>query len=99
MGWQKISYGRRYDSYRGHSFIIGAWSKGIIGMVLYSKACSKCDTAENRREEAEEHECPKNFEGCSKIMEASAILKIVEDSFYNHFFIIDFVISNDDSTM
>ena len=32
-------------------------------------------------------------------MEASAILKMVEDAFYNCFFIIDVIVSNDDSTM
>ena len=68
-------------------------------MVLYSKACRKCDAAEKRREEAEGHRCPNNFEGSSKSMEASAILKMVEDAFYNNFFIIDIIVSNDDSTM
>ena len=99
MGWQKRSYGRRYDISSGHTFIIRARSKGIIGMVLYSKACQKCDAAENRREEAEEYECPKNFEGSSKSMEASAIPKMVEDAFYNRFFIIDVIFSNYDSTI
>ena len=46
MGWQKRSSGRRYDSSSGHAFIIGARSKGIIVMVLYSKAFQKCDAAE-----------------------------------------------------
>ena len=32
-------------------------------------------------------------------MEASAILKMVEDAFYNRFFIIDFIVSDNDSTM
>ena len=77
MGWQKRSSRRRYDSSSGHAFIIRERSKGIIGMVLYLKACRKCDAAENRREESEEHECPKTFEGSSKSMEASAILKMV----------------------
>ena len=99
MGWQKRSSGRRYDSSSRHAFIIGARSKGIIRMVLYSKACRKCDAADNRGEESEEHECPKNFEGSSKSMEASAILKMVEDSFLNRFFVIDIIVSNDDSTM
>ena len=99
MGWQKRSSGRRYDFSSGHAFIIGARSKGIIRMVLYSKACGKCDAAENRREETEEHEFPKNFEGSSKSMEASAILKMVEDAFYYHFFIIGVIVSDDDSTM
>ena len=32
-------------------------------------------------------------------MEASAILKMVEDAYYNRFFIIDVIVSNNDSTM
>ena len=32
-------------------------------------------------------------------MEASAILKMVEDAFYNCFFIIDVIVSDDDSKM
>ena len=32
-------------------------------------------------------------------MEASTILKMVEDALYNHFFIIDDIVSDDDSTM
>ena len=51
MGCQKRSSGRRYDSSSGHAFIIGGRSKGIIGMVLYYKACRKCDAAENIGEE------------------------------------------------
>ena len=68
-------------------------------MVLYSKAFRKCDAAESIREEAEEHEFPKNFEGSSKSMEASVTLKMVEDALYNRFFIIDVIVSGDDSTV
>ena len=32
-------------------------------------------------------------------MEASDILKMVEDAFYNQFFIVDVIVSDDDSTM
>ena len=39
------------------------------------------------------------FEGSSKSMEAYAILNMVEDAFYNFFFIIDVIVSDDDSTM
>ena len=35
MAWKKRSSGRRYDSSSGHAFVIGARSKGVIGMVLY----------------------------------------------------------------
>ena len=53
MGWHKRSSGRKYESSNGHAFIIGARRKGIIVMVLYSKAFRKCDAAEKRTEEAE----------------------------------------------
>ena len=99
MGWQKRSSGRRYDSYIRHALIIGGRVKGIIGMVLYSKAFRKCDAAENREEEAEEHEFLKNFEGRSRSMEASVILNIVKDAFYNHLFIIDIIVRDDEITM
>ena len=49
MGWQKRSYGRRYESSSGHDFIIGGRSKGIMETVLYSKACSKYDAADKIR--------------------------------------------------
>ena len=51
MGWQKRSSGRRYDSSSGHAFIVGERIKGIIGMVLYSKACRTCDAVDKRGEE------------------------------------------------
>ena len=35
-------------------------------LITAVRACRKCDTAEKKGEEAEEHECPKNFEGSSK---------------------------------
>ena len=50
MCWQNRSYGRIYDSSDGHDFIIGGISKGIIGIVLYSKACQKFDAADKRLE-------------------------------------------------
>ena len=99
MGWQKRSSDRRYDSSSGHAFIIGVRIKGIVGMVLYSKACLKCNAAENIVEKSEEHEGPKNSEGISKIMEGSAIMNMVEDAFYNLFFIIDVIVSDNGSTM
>ena len=75
----------RYDSSRGNALIISWRSNGIIEIVLYSKACCKCYDVKNRGGESEEHEFPNNFEGSSKIMEASAIPKMVEDALYNQF--------------
>ena len=99
MGWQKRSSARIYDSSRGHAFIISGRIKGIIVMVLYCKACRKCDAEKDRREETEERYFPKNFEVSSKSMDASDIMKMLEDAFYNRLFIIEVIISDDDSTM
>ena len=42
---------------------------------------------------------PKEILWNLKNVEASAILKMVEDAFYNRFFIIDVIVSDNDSTM
>ena len=67
-------------------------------MVLYSKAFRNCGAVLKRVLEAEEYEYPNNFERSSKRMEASTILKTVEDAFYNRFFIIYVIVSDNDST-
>ena len=99
MGRQKRTSGRRYESSSEHSFIICGIYKGVIGMVLYSKACQKCDATDKRGEEGEEHDCPNNFEGSYKIMEAAAILKMVEYEFCDCCFIIDVIVRDNDRTM
>ena len=68
-------------------------------MVFYSKACQKCDAADNRGEEVEEHDSTKNVQVRSKSMEAATILKMVEDALHDICFIIDVVVSENDSTM
>ena len=50
------------DMTSGHAFIIDGRIKGIILMVLYSKAFRKFDAAEKRGEAPEEHDCSKNSE-------------------------------------
>ena len=77
MCWQKRTIGKRYESSSRHAFIFGGISKGIIAMVLYSKAFQKCDDVDKRGEEVEEYDHPKNFEGSSKSMETDEILKMV----------------------
>ena len=43
MGWNKRSSGHRYDSISGHAFIIGAYTRRIIGSVVFSKSCAVCN--------------------------------------------------------
>ena len=53
MVWQKRSSGRIYDPSSRHAFVVGGISKGVIGMILYSKAFQNCDAADKRKEESE----------------------------------------------
>ena len=85
MSCQNITYYRRYEPSNGHYFLIGGISKGVIGMVLYSMAWINFCAMYKRGEETEEQDCPNNFEGNSKIMEADVIMNMVEDVFRHHF--------------
>ena len=78
MGWTKRSSGNRFDSLSGHAFLIGCRLKKILLAQVLSKRCSACSAAEARGEgEAEAHECPRNYEGSSKAMEADAALALI----------------------
>ena len=48
MGCHKRSSGSRYESSSRHSFIMGGIYKGIIFMLLCSKACRKFDAVDKR---------------------------------------------------
>ena len=50
MGCKKRSHGRRYKSSSGHTFIISGKYKGVIDVVLFSKAYLKCDATDNMGE-------------------------------------------------
>ena len=43
MGWNKRPSGHRYDSLSGRVFIIGAYTRRIIGCVVFSKSCAACN--------------------------------------------------------
>jgi hypothetical protein len=79
MGWQKR--GRSYNSLSGHAFLIDAHSGKIVAMQVHSKSCLKCSRAVKKgiaEENVPEHKCPKNYDGSSKGMEATAALEMVK---------------------
>ena len=41
MGWQRRSTGRVYDNMSGHGFIIGCWTKNVVGFGLKKKEMCK----------------------------------------------------------
>ena len=48
IGWNKRSSGNRYDSLSGHAFIIGAYTRRIIGCVIFSKICATCNMRDKK---------------------------------------------------
>ena len=42
-GWQKKSSGRKYDSKSGHAFLVGAYTRKIVGCIVFSKNCKQCE--------------------------------------------------------
>ena len=100
MGWQKKGNGHTYDSNSGHAYFIGCRSGKVVRMLVYSKKCTKCDIAIAMGEEAMEHEnCPRNYRtGSSKAMEASAAFDMVLQ-LHDLGIGIEYIISDDDSTM
>ena len=77
MGWNKRSSGNRYDSLSGFAFLIGCLSRKIILAQVTSKACSVCTAAEGKGSTPPVHECPMNYHGSSKGMEAEGALSLV----------------------
>ena len=79
MGWNKRSTGTRYDSTSGHGVAIGQLTKKIVGLILFSKKCSVCDSQNNRgksQNEIPKYKCVKNHDGTSKAMESRGIYNL-----------------------
>ena len=82
MGWNKRSFGNRYDSLSGHVFYIGCLSQQIICAIVTAKKCRICSLNELKGIEPPELNCPKNYTGSSKAMEVDAALTISEELYY-----------------
>ena len=101
MGWSKRSSGNRYDSLSGHAFLLGGHSKKIVSAQVTSRQCSTCSSAASKGVEPREHECPKNYHGSSKAMEADAALSLFLklDREYNSKLFIEALVIDDDSSL
>ena len=101
MGWNKRSSGNRYDSLSGHAFYIGCLSQQIICAIVTAKQCRICSLNELKGIEPPEHNCPKNYTGSSKAMEADAALTIYEELYYESQkkIALQYIVSDNDSSM
>ena len=55
MGWNKRSSGHRYDSLSIHAFIIGVYTRRIIGCVVFCKSRATCNARNKRNEHVDEN--------------------------------------------
>ena len=55
MGWNKRSSGHKYDSFLGHAFIIGVYTRQIIDYVVFRKSCSICNKRTRKNDHADKH--------------------------------------------
>jgi hypothetical protein len=82
MGWQKAK--KTYDSISGHGLMIGDNTKNVVAFQNFSTSCGTCERHIKKMEKHKtpdvpvlDHECPKNYTGSSKGMEAQAALDCV----------------------
>ena len=61
MGWQKKGTGHNYDSNSGHAYLIGCRTGKVVGMLVYSKKCTKCDNSTKYDLPDEDHDCSYNY--------------------------------------
>ena len=57
--------------------MIGCKTKKVIGLIVYAMKCAKCRAAKNKCSPVTEHDCPVNYVGSSKGMEATAALEMI----------------------
>ena len=101
MGWSKRSSGNRYDSLSGHCFFVGSKTRKIVKGLVTSKKCKTCSLAEAKNESPRTHECPRNYEGSSKAMEADGALTLLKDLFRStdKKVFLEYICADDDSSM
>ena len=101
MGWSKRSSGSRYDSISGHAFLVGRHSHKIVGVQVTSKKCKICSIAESKGLQPREHECPMNYKGSSKAMEADGALSLVTklDKMTDSKVFLEAIVTDDDSSI
>jgi len=100
MGWQVRSSGNKYGSCSGHAFLIGALNQKIMDSVVYVKKCATCTRHEacyGTVAGVKQHQCVRNYDGSSKSMEASALVKMLSRMPEEKGVSICCIISDDDS--
>ena len=96
MGWTKRSSGKRYDSHSGHAATVGVCTRKALSLAVLSKFCSICS---KNGENADEHECTKNFTGSSGSMEPAALVQMAHELYLKYYVILGVIVADDDSSI
>ena len=102
MGWQGRSAGMSYNSLSGDAVYVGALSRKIIAWYVCSKHCSFCKgwlRSKKKDQPIPVHKCRKNWEGSSGAMEPIALLEMFKMLFEAYNVVVDFIITDDDSSI
>lgn len=97
-GWQKRGTGWNYNSISGHASMIGKNTGKILAYEVRSKCCRVCDLHAEQNHTVPSHECPQNWSGSSKAMEADMAMSMAHQLADNDFMLQVLHADNDSAT-
>ena len=102
MGWQGRASGNQYNSMTGDGLLFGALTRKAISFAVVSKGCSFCKgwkRGKRKDQPIPDHDCRKNWDGSSGAMEPFAILEMLKRLYTDKQVVLEFVVTDDDSSI
>jgi hypothetical protein len=103
MAWQQKGSGHQYNSMSGHGSMIGSLTRRVIGLVIKSKLCNKCNVARKKDPTLPfgDHDgtCWKSHNGTSGSMESAGCLELVVAIYEKQHAIVRKLCCDDDSSI
>ncbi len=97
MGWNTRSSGNMYNSLSGQAVMYGCHTGQPIAWRVIAKQCNVCQKATNQKISPDPHECPRNYSGSSKAMEAEAARRMLI-SLWAQRYHVTYIVGDDDAT-
>ncbi|XP_062585262.1 uncharacterized protein LOC134246936 [Saccostrea cucullata] len=98
-GWQTRSSGRKYNSFSGHSVLIGDKTGKVLQYDVRCRKCRICYNAEKKGTTPAEHDCRKNWDGSAKSMEPDMIVGMIKGMKDNNISVSELVMDEDSTTI
>ena len=94
---QWLKRGRANDSLTGHGAIMGSKTKKVLDYSCANKLCRICESARSKGKEPAHHDCCRNHNGSSKLLEPEVGVGLFNDA-PNHGVKYSVFIGDDDSS-